>query len=362
MKQSLSRINRFILMVCWVVVVGCDMDDLLAQNQLTESEFLFYNGKSRAFQHSINRELYKDNLKIKSEIDFDHGINRDRAVEYGFIGKDAFSNILRVLNAKQEYSDQYRCAWFSGLDYIGDKEIDAALLKMSRLSFKNQFWFYQVLDQRIAQAKNGKLEGFESLTEKIISSHAIYTKGVMFTNNDYENWIQDIVKVAQFKSFKSPRYANQFIRLLSHVLDNFASVYSPQETKNAIRFIVIDSLADDDFKAHVILRVIDQKKSKPHLLTKRDSIIEKPWSSEVFLAVIWYMHEIKNKSKTGSYIWGEIIEGCKDNAEWIRKIESGIINEEIGFIKPLRKSMQAKEEFLKSNESARQLFSRPSRP
>ena len=43
----------------------------------------------------------------------------------------------------------------------------------------------------------------------------------------------------------------------------------------------------------------------------------------------------------------------------IRKIESGIINEEIGFSKPLKKSMQAKEEFLKSNESARQLFSRP---
>ena len=51
-------------MVCWVVV-GCDMDDLLAQNQLAESGFLFYNGKSGAFQHSINRELYKDNLKIK---------------------------------------------------------------------------------------------------------------------------------------------------------------------------------------------------------------------------------------------------------------------------------------------------------
>ena len=97
MKQILSRINRFILMVCWVVVVGCDMDDLLAQNQLAESGFLFYNGKSGVFHHSINRELYKGNLKIKSEIDFDHGVNRDRAVQYGFIGKDAFSNILRVL-------------------------------------------------------------------------------------------------------------------------------------------------------------------------------------------------------------------------------------------------------------------------
>jgi hypothetical protein len=74
------------------------------------------------------------------------------------------------------------------------------------------------------------------------------------------------------------------------------------------------------------------------------------------------MHEIKNESKTASYIWGEIVDGSKDNAEWVRKIQSGIINEEIGFTKPLRKSMQAKEEFLKSNESARQLFSRPSRP
>lgn len=71
------------------------------------------------------------------------------------------------------------------------------------------------------------------------------------------------------------------------------------------------------------------------------------------------MHEIKNESKTASYIWSEIVDGSKDNTEWIRKIESGIINEEIGFSKPLKKSMQAKEEFLKSNESARQLFSRP---
>jgi hypothetical protein len=359
MKQGLSRINRFTLIVFLIVTIGKNMGDLLAQDQLIESGFAFKHEKAGAFQDSINRELYEDNLKIKSEIDFDPGIDRDRAVEYGFIGKDAFSNILRVLNAKQENSNQYRCAWFLGLDFIGDKEINAALLRVSRLSFKNQFWFYQVLDQRIAQAKTRKLQDFESLAEKIISSHAVYTKGMMFTTNDYENWIQDIVRVARFKSFQSPRYANQFIRLLSHVIDNFASVYNPQETKNAIRFIVINSLADDDFKAHIILRLVDQKKIKPHLLTSRDSIIEKPWPSEVLFAVIWYMHEIKDESKTASHIWSEIVEGCKDNADWIRKVETGMINEEIGFNKPLRNSMQSKEAFLKANESARQLFSRP---
>ncbi len=81
MKQGLSRINRFTLIVFLIVTIGKNMGDLLAQDQLIESGFAFKHEKAGAFQDSINRELYEDNLKIKSEIDFDPGIDRDRAVE-----------------------------------------------------------------------------------------------------------------------------------------------------------------------------------------------------------------------------------------------------------------------------------------
>ena len=298
-----------------------------------------------------------DRMDEVKELFGDYRFDRDRAVKYGFVGKNGLSNIVLCLNRKQEFSENYKYAWVLGLDYIDHAEMPESLVLVSRLPLTNQLWFFQVLSQRIVRGTNVSTPRFESLADRLISSHSVYTKGMMFVANDYENWISDIIKIAKMEPFKSPRYANQFCRLIWHVMDNFSSKYDPKQTEIALRYLVVDSVADDEIKLHLIQKIVSPSTAGSHRLTKNDTI-ERISISEVPLAVIWYLNRVRAENITASKIWNQAIDNCKENADWIQKVRSGALDEEAGFKQPLRNSLKAKERALKWIESTDRIESK----
>ena len=57
------------------------------------------------------------------------------------------------------------------------------------------------------------------------------------------------------------------------------------------------------------------------------------------------MHQIRNDSLRAHTVLKSIKENCKRHAEWIQQVETGQINEEVGFMVPLKQSRIAKDRF-----------------
>lgn len=292
-------------------------------------------------------------------------------IKNGFVGKDGFKLIIARLDygmtnkssklgfdGEREIQPQRdkieEAAFLFGLEYCDQKKMQTALLIHGR-PFKSENIFYRILDQRLRMQTDSKTPLLESIALRQSTFRCIYTSGGMFSEPIHR--ISDILEVGRLESFKKPAIANQILRQLWHVVDGPKSYYDPTDTKEALRFIALESTADEEAVNNILLRLICPELAQEIPLTQYYKPQPVSWKSEASKAVIWYLHQIRNDNLRARTVLNAVKGECKRQADWIQQIEAGKISEEVGFTIPLKESRIAKDRFeAKATEEYRKRF------
>lgn len=292
-------------------------------------------------------------------------------IKNGFVGKDGFKLILSRLDygmtnkssklgfdgerEVQPLRDKIEeAAFLFGLEHCDQKKMQTALLIHGR-PFKSENIFYKILDQRLRMQTDSKTPLLESIALRQSTFRCIYTSGGMFSESIHR--IPDILEVGRLESFKKTAIANQILRQLWHVVDGPKSYYDPTDTKEALRFIALESTADEEAVNNILLRLTCPELAQEIPLTQYYKPQPVSWKSEASKAVIWYLHQIRNDNSRARTVLNTIKVECKRQAEWIQQIEAGKTSEEVGFTIPLKESRIAKDRFeAKATEEYRKRF------
>lgn len=309
-------------------------------------------------------------LKADSEHRFDQPLDGYKAstefadllqigIKNGFVGKDAFKSIIARLDygmtnksnkigfdgireIRPQRDRIEEAAFLFGLEYCDQKKMQTALIIHGR-PFKPENIFFRILDQRWRMQTDSKTIHLEDIALRQSTSRCIYTSGGMFSEPVHR--IPDILEVGRLELFRKPAIANQILRQLWHIIDGPKSYYDPADTKEGLRFITSESTADEEAVNHILLRLACSDLAQEIPLTQYYKPQPLSWKSEVSKAVIWYLYQIQNDHLRARTIFKSIKENCKRHADWIQQVETGKINEEVGFTIPLKESRTAKDKF-----------------
>lgn len=280
-------------------------------------------------------------------------------IKNGFVGKDASKLIIARLDygmtnksnkigfdSTRELQPQRdkieEAAFLFGLEYCDQKKMQTALIIHGR-PFKSENTFFRILDQRWRMQTDSKTIHLEDIALRQSTFRCVYTSGGMFSEPIHR--IPDILEAGRLELLKKPAIANQILRQLWHVIDGPKSYYDAADTKEGLRFIAVESTADEEAVNNILLRLTCPELAQEIPLTQYYKPQPLSWKSEASKAIIWYLHQIRNDSLRAHTVLKSIKENCKRHAEWIQQVETGQINEEVGFMVPLKQSRIAKDRF-----------------
>ncbi|MCX6871217.1 MAG: hypothetical protein NTY84_11465 [Verrucomicrobia bacterium] len=307
------------------------------------------DGKDGGFEKTFDK--YKESFEFTELVQI--------GIKNGFVGKDSVKTIMAKLNygntnkSNKVYFDGRdeiypkrdkieEAAFLFGLENCDQKNMKISLLIHGR-PFRSENNFFRILDQRLRMQVDSKTPDLEKLALKNMEYRCIYTSGGMFSEKIHR--IPEILEVARLESFKKPVIANIILRQLWHVIDGPKSYYNAADMKEGLKYMAVESTADEDAVNHIFIKLVCPELAQENQLTEIYKPNSLSWKSEVPKAAIWYLYQIRKDSLRARKVLDAIKVNCKSHAIWIQEIESGRIDEEIGFTKLLKQSQIAKDQF-----------------
>jgi len=275
----------------------------------------------------------------------------------GFAGKGSFDKIIKALlvestNQLNTYfgaigaglaapvkNKNLESAFLFGLEYVDRKEMFYALSIFSNdIYFDIENSFFRSLDHRLQKPADDLTPHLEKLAKHMVQWRGLHTSGKMISEPTHR--LSHVLEVARLDSFQKPAFSGEILQQVCDLIDGEMAQYDPQDTLAAVRFMVVESSANENDIIQFMVRLVS-----PRLVGKNTTLRSDErnlrWQSEVPRAVIWYLCKIRNESPRAL----KILENLKSNGSpythWIQQNESKLVDESIGFQNPIINTRKA---------------------
>lgn len=275
----------------------------------------------------------------------------------GFAGKGSFDKIIKVLNVESTnelnsyfgairaglagpvQNTKLESAFLFGLEHVDRKEMSYALTIFgANISFDTENSFFRSLDYRLQQPADDLTPYLEDLAKHMVQVRRRNTSGKMISEPTHR--LSHVLEVARLDSFQKPAFSGEILQQVCDLIDGEMAQYDPQDTLAAVRFMVVESSANENEIIQFMVRLVSPRLVEKNTTLRSDER-KLRWQSEVPRAIIWYLCKIRNESPRAL----KVLENLKSNGspfiQWIQQNESKLVDESIGFLNPIINTRKA---------------------
>lgn len=275
----------------------------------------------------------------------------------GFAGKGSFDKIIKVLlvestNQLNTYfgainaglvvpvqNKNLESAFLFGLEYIDRREMFYALsIFCNDIYFGVENSFFRSLDHRLQKPADDLTPHLEKLANHMVQWRGLHTSGKMISEPTHR--LSHVLEVARLDSFKKSAFSAEILQQICDLIDGEMAQYDPQDTLAAVRFMVVESSANENDVIRLMVRLCSPRLVGKNTTARSDERNLR-WQSEVPRAIIWYLCKIRNENPRAL----KVLENLKSNGspyiQWIQQNELKLVDENIGFQNPIINTRKA---------------------
>jgi hypothetical protein len=281
----------------------------------------------------------------------------------GFAGKGSFDKIIKVLNVESTnelnsyfgairaglagpvQNTKLESAFLFGLEHVDRKEMSYALTIFgANISFETENSFFRSLDYRLQQPADDLTPYLEDLAKHMVQVRGRNTSGKMISEPTHR--LSHVLEVARLDSFQKPLFSGKILQQVGDLIDGEMAQYDPLDTIAAMRFMVLESRANENDVIQTIIRLISpQLVEKTTTATSDEHTLR--WQSEVPRALIWYLCKIRDESPRALKVLETLESKGSPHIQWIQQNKLKLVDENSGFKNPIENTQKVAEKIRK---------------
>ena len=281
----------------------------------------------------------------------------------GFAGKGSFEKIIKVLNvestnelnnyfgairaglARPVQNTKLESAFLFGLEHVDRKEMSYALTIFgANISFETENSFFRSLDHRLQQPADDLTPYLEDLAKHMVQMRGRNTSGKMISEPTHR--LSHVLEVAKLHSFQKSAFSGKILQQFGDLIDGEMAQYDPLDTIAAMRFMVLESRANENDVIQTIIQLISPQLVEKTTTTTSDERTLR-WQSEVPRALIWYLCKIRDESPRALKILENLESKGSPYIQWIKQNKLKLVDENSGFKNPIENTRKAAEKIRK---------------